>query len=307
MQYLNQFVAGTSGTARLDTRRMTRLLMGTAITLSGLLVLAGQMSDSLLAWLQALPASEAAALQGGMVAALATALGAAPALFMKRGLAERQRNALLGFSAGVMLAASFFSLLLPAIDVGAGILADRAAATALAAVALALGVGAMLFIERQVPHTHEDEAESAARRSVWLMVLAIAIHNFPEGMAIGTALSSAQGTAGQSVTLAIALQDMPEGLVVALSLVAIGLSRWLAFAIGAASGLAEPLAAVVSSQIVGSNPLFYPIGLALAAGAMLFVVSHEMIPGTHRRGGESLSTIALTCGFAVMLVLDGSL
>lgn len=276
-----------------------RRIVGLAITVGGLFFLMARLGEAI--------AHSRAALEAGLVAALATALGALPALFMKGTISHRSRNAMLGFSAGVMLAASAFSLLLPAIDFGAGLFGDRSAATVLAALALAAGVAGMLCIERHVPHSHEvEDADGAERRGVWLLVLAIAIHNFPEGLAIGAAVSGGQEATGQSVTYAIALQDMPEGLVVAISLAAVGLSRWLAFAIGAASGLAEPLAAALSAQVIGTAPVLYPVGLAVAAGAMLFVVSHEIIPGTHRRGGESIATLGLTLGFAAMLVIDGS-
>lgn len=300
-------LAITAGQSPRNTQRLLRLVTGGIITAGALLFVVNQAASLYDRWSAALPAGEAAALEAGMIAALATAIGALPALFMRGALSERTRNALLGFSAGVMLAASVFSLLLPAIDYGAGLMADRASATLLVGMALAVGVAAMLFIERHTPHRHEDEAGAAERRSVLLMVTAIAIHNFPEGLAIGAAVSGAAEAAGQAVTWAIALQDLPEGLVVAVSLAAVGMARWRAFAIGAASGLAEPLAAVLSNEIIGLHPVLYPIGLALAAGAMLFVVSHEMIPGTHRRGAESIPTVALTAGFVVMMILDSSL
>jgi ZIP family zinc transporter len=285
-----------------------RLSLGAIITAGGLVFLLGQLGSALFHWQAGLPSAQAAALHAGLIAALATALGALPALFMKKSISDRSRNAMLGFSAGVMLAASAFSLLLPAIDYGAQLLGDRPSATLLAALALAAGVAGMLLIERQVPHSHEaEDTGSVERRGVLLMVLAIAIHNFPEGLAIGAAISGGGQAAGQSVTWAIALQDLPEGLVVAVSLAAVGMSRWLAFAIGAASGLAEPVAAALSAQVIGASPVLYPIGLAVAAGAMLFVVSHEIIPGTHRRGGgESVATLGLTLGFVAMLVIDSS-
>lgn len=283
-----------------------RLIAGTVIGVGALLFAAERIAASGAAWLAAMPPAQAAALESGLVAALATALGALPALFMRGSLNDSRRNALLGFSAGIMLAASFFSLLLPAIESGSALLGARSSASILAALALAAGVAGMLTVERLVPHSHDDEG-GAERRGVLLMVLAIAIHNFPEGLAIGAALGGEAALGGQTVAWAIALQDMPEGLVVSASLVAIGMSRPAAFAIGAASGLAEPLAAVLGAQVIGLDPLLYPIGLAMAAGAMLFVVSHEIIPGTHRRGGEAGATRALTLGFACMMVLEGCL
>lgn len=290
--------------AAASRRQPARLALGGTIVAAGLLYAISQLAIAVGDWHRVLPAGQAAALHAGLIAALATALGALPALFMTGTPAVRSRNAMLGFSAGVMLAAAAFSLLLPAIDFGSRWMADRSSATVLAVAAMVAGVAAMLLIERMVPHSHDDDPAAADRRGVWLMVLAIAIHNFPEGLAIGASLSG--GTGGQSVTFAIALQDMPEGLIVAASLVAVGMSRWRAFAIGAGSGLAEPLAAWLSSGVIGMHPVLYPIGLAVAAGTMLFVVSHEMIPATHRRGGESVSTLALTAGFAAMLVIDSS-
>lgn len=286
----------------------SRLFAGSIIAGGAVLFLLQQAAAAAAQWLAGLPTAQAAALEGGLVAALATALGALPAVLMRRTLSTSRRNALLGFSAGIMLAASFFSLLLPAVQAGTTLLGTRSAATLLAALALAGGVAGMLAIERRVPHSHDDDDSGGERRSVLLMVLAIAIHNFPEGLAIGAALGgSAESAGNQTVTWAIAIQDAPEGLVMAASLIAIGMPRWRACALAAASGLAEPLAAAFSAQVAGLSPALYPIGLAMAAGAMLFVVSHEIIPATHRRGEESGATQALTLGFVCMLLIEGSL
>ena len=138
---------------------------------------------------------------------------------------------------------------------------------------------------------------------IWLFVFAIALHNLPEGMAIGVGFSHADMTVGLPLTTAIALQDMPEGLAVALALRGGGYSAPYAVAMAVATGLMEPLGAVLGVGLSGGLAIAYPIGLGLAAGAMLFVVSHEVIPETHRNGHQTPATIGLMAGFAVMMVL----
>lgn len=147
------------------------------------------------------------------------------------------------------------------------------------------------------------------------MVLAILIHNVPEGLAVGAAYAgSALGVdggeavnAGASVALAIGLQNMPEGLIVAMALRTLGQSARRSWAVAALSGLAEPFGAIVGLAVLGSLPAFYPVGLAVAAGAMLFVVSHEIIPETHRNGFEGMASVTLMAGFIFMLLLSETL
>jgi ZIP family zinc transporter len=167
----------------------------------------------------------------------------------------------------------------------------------------------MIGIDRTLPHEHRHLGQHGMKiqwSRVWLLVLAMLIHNFPEGMAIGVAFSGSDPSAGIAVATAISIQNLPEGLVVALALSTIGYGRTKAVLIAAATGLAEPVGAVVANAFVALSPLLYPVGLALAAGAMLFVVSHEIIPETHRRGHQLFATIGLMIGFAVMLVLDNA-
>ncbi len=137
-------------------------------------------------------------------------------------------------------------------------------------------------------------------------MLAILIHNFPEGMAIGAAFSGSDPSAGVPIATAIAIQDIPEGLVVALALRSIGHRPASAVLIAAATGLAEPIGSVAASAVLATLPSFFPFGLALAAGAMLFVVSHELIPETHRNGHQMPATLGVMGGFAVMMVLDNA-
>jgi len=218
------------------------------------------------------------ALLGGLAASLATALGALPALAL-RSVSDRLEGVMLGFAAGVMLAASAFSLIVPSIDAGEALFDGRMPAALLAAVAIGAGAVVMVGIDRTLPHEHRYLGAHGVKTQwarVWLLVLAILIHNFP------------------------------EGLVVALALRSIGYSPARAVLIAAATGLAEPLGAVLASAITGLAPALYPFGLALAAGAMLFVVSHEIIPETHRKGHQLPATLGVMGGFAVMMVLDNA-
>ncbi len=250
------------------------------------------------------------ALLGGAAGALATATGSLPAIFLRR-ISQRTSDSLLGFGAGMMLAASSFSLILPGIDSARDITGSSMAAALVVVAGLALGVMLMLGLDRFMPHEHEmlgpHGPEAARIGRVWLFVIAIALHNFPEGMAIGVSFAPGELHAGLPVTTAIAIQDMPEGLAVAMALRAVALSPARAAWIGAATGLMEPLGAVVGLSFASGLPLFYPIGMGLSAGAMIFVVSHEVIPETHRNGHQTPATIGLMAGFAVMMFLDTAL
>jgi ZIP family zinc transporter len=248
------------------------------------------------------------ALLGGLGAFLATALGALPALAL-RNLSDRAEGVMLGFAAGVMLAASAFSLIVPSIDAGAALFDGRMPAALIAALAIGAGALVMVGIDRTLPHEHRYLGPHGARKPwarVWLLVLAILIHNFPEGMAIGVAFSGGEPSAGIPIAAAIAIQDLPEGLVVALALRAIGHAPSRAVLLAAGTGLAEPVGAVAAAAVTEISPLLYPFALALAAGAMLFVVSHEIIPETHRKGHQLPATLGVMGGFAVMMVLDNA-
>lgn len=308
---------------------------------AGLLLMAGVVSLSTFwaptrAWWDAAHhgSAMAAGVQAALIAALTTAVGALPVFLVQR-VSKRQEAALLSFSAGVMLAAAIFALLLPSLAAGrallAGVAGGATGAAVLSGVGLALGMGLMLAIDRFTPHEHavlppaalghtgpwtaRGSVDQAAAQRAWLMVLAILIHNVPEGLAVGAAYAGAAlgvesgGAAqtGASVALAIGLQNMPEGLIVAMALRTLGRSAGQAWGVAALTGLAEPLGAILGLWVLGSVPALYPVGLALAAGAMLFVVSHEIIPETHRNGLETLATSTLLGGFIFMLLLDAAL
>jgi len=211
----------------------------------------------------------------------------------------------------MMLAASSFSLILPGLAAGEEI-TGSASLGALAVVAgIALGAILMLGLDQFTPHEHVHGGPCGAGFErcgrVWLFMFAIALHNLPEGMAIGVSFAKGDLSVGLPLTTAIALQDIPEGLAVAMSLRAIGLRPWRAVLIAAASGLMEPLGALLGVGLSSGLALAYPIGLGLAAGAMIFVVSHEVIPETHRNGHQTPATLGLMTGFAVMMVLDTTL
>ena len=234
------------------------------------------------------------ALIGGAAGFAATALGAAPALFL-RGIPQRVEDSMLGMAAGMMLAASAFSLLIPGLEAGTAILGGKGGGAGVVVLGMALGVLLMLGLDAFTPHEHERGGpcgpgfERCGR--VWLFVFAIALHNLPEGMAIGVGFSHGDMGVGLPLVTAIALQDLPEGLAVALALRGAGLTAGRAVLVAGASGLAAA----------------YPVGLGLAAGAMIFVVSHEVIPETHRNGHQTPATVGLMAGFAVMMVLDAML
>lgn len=234
---------------------------------------------------------------GSLAAGLATGVGALPVLFVKRP-SKRYLDLMLGFAAGVMLAASVFSLLIPAIDDGG---------VWVAVGGMLLGALVLHLIDRLVPHEHfirGHEGPSSRLRKIWLFILAITIHNFPEGLAVGVGFGG--GAIGPAIALAvgIGLQNMPEGLAVALPLAGEGYSRGRALFYATLTGLVEPIGGLLGVSLVLIAKPILPWGLAFAAGAMLFVISDEIIPESHRNGHERLATLGVMVGFAVMMLLD---
>ena len=238
----------------------------------------------------------------GVLATLATGvssgIGAQPTLFTIR-IGDKLLDGLLGFAAGVMLAATAFSLLVPSIETG-GVWVTVAG--------LLLGAGFVALMDRIVPHIHfisgpEGPASPTLKR-ITLLILAITIHNFPEGMAVGVGFGSGDFNAGVALAVAIGLQNMPEGLAVALPLIREGFSRRKAIFYALLSGLVEPIGGFLGAAVVSVAAPLLPWGLSFAAGAMLYVVSEEMIPETHRKGFAKVGTTGLIIGFVVMMVLD---
>jgi ZIP family zinc transporter len=247
---------------------------------------------------------------------LVTALGAAPVLFTQR-INQRVMDGLLGFAAGVMIAASFWSLLAPAIELSGG---DWKPAT----IGFLLGGFCLFSIDRTLPHLHLGQEISKAegistswRRSV-LLVLAITLHNIPEGLAVGVAFGAVAHATdpahAQTLTLGaialaigIGLQNCPEGLAVAMPLRREGMGRFKAFFYGQASGVVEPVAGVLGAWLVIIITPLVPYALAFAAGAMIYVVVEELIPESYRAGHDDYATLGAILGFAIMMTLDVAL
>jgi ZIP family zinc transporter len=250
------------------------------------------------------------AMLGGTAGFAATALGAVLALVLRE-VAVRTQDMMLGFAAGMMLAASSFSLILPGIDAAQSITGNQIVAAAVVVFGMGLGAALMVGLDRFVPHEHQRSGRRGPEvqriNRVWLFVLAITLHNLPEGMAIGVSFADGDMTVGLPLTTAIALQDIPEGLAIALALRVTGISALRAALVAVGSGLMEPLGAVIGLGVSSGFALGYPIALGLAAGAMIFVVSHEVIPETHRNGHETPATLGLMLGFGVMMFLDTAL
>lgn len=249
-------------------------------------------------------------LLGGLLGFAATTAGALPALFI-HSVSQKTEDAMLGFAAGMMLAACAFSLLLPGIEAGEALTGNKTFGVALVVMGMALGAMLMLGLDKFTPHEHTRTGPCGPGhetcKQVWLFVFAIALHNLPEGMAVGVSFANGDLSVGIPLTSAIAIQDIPEGLAVALAIIAAGYKPLLAVGVAILSGLLEPVGALIGVTLSSGMAAAYPMGLGLAAGAMLFVVSHEVIPETHRNGHQTTATLGLMAGFMLMMTLDTAL
>lgn len=246
-----------------------------------------------------------------LVAGLATFVGALPILGMRRPT-EAQENLLLGFAAGVMLAASFFSLIIPGIEQAQAQGASRTMASAVVVAAVLLGGACLAQLNVLVPPLDKiglgpDGIASARARRVWLFVAAITLHNFPEGMAVGVSFGGGDTHAGMTTAIGIGLQNMPEGLAVAGALASLGYSRTSAIGAALLSGLVEPVAGLFGVAVVAISQPLLPWGLGFAAGAMIYVVASQIIPDMHSRLGGQRATTGLMIGLAAMMFLDTTL
>lgn len=243
------------------------------------------------------------------LAGQATTLGAIPVFFMK-GISDRTQKAFLGFAAGIMLAASFFSLIIPGLEAaGDQHGGSRTIAALIVGTAILLGAGTLHLVNRYAPHEHfisgpMSGAEKSRLSRIWLFVIAISLHNFPEGLAVGVSFGQPDQQVAQATAFGIGLQNLPEGLAVALSLAAVGYSRLFAFAVALLTGLIEPVGGFLGIGLVSWSTELLPWGLGFAGGAMIWVVSSEIIPETHRDRQEGVATFALMVGLAVMMSLD---
>ncbi len=242
-----------------------------------------------------------------LIPLLGTVLGSAFVFFMKKQMPGRLQNALLGFASGVMVAASIWSLIIPAINMGEG-----AAAVIPPTIGLLAGFAFLLIIDHVTPHIHPvggpEGPKSHLSRTVKL-ALAVTIHNFPEGMAVGVAIAGAAtgdfNMAGAiALSLGIAIQNIPEGAIISMPFRSAGNSRLRSFYIGALSGVVEPVGGVLVLLLTSAITGIMPYMLAFAAGAMLYVVVEELIPESSQGEHSNVATIGFALGFTLMMVLD---
>jgi ZIP family zinc transporter len=242
-----------------------------------------------------------------LLAGLLTCVGALPVLF-GRVVSQRVNNALLGFAAGVMLSASFFSLIVPGLDAARVLYGGHMVAAAIATAGVLLGVVFVAILNEFIPHEHFFQGRQGPLRGalarIWLFVLAITIHNLPEGLAVGVGFAGGDVPRGVTLAVGIGLQNAPEGLAVGLALLTCGYSKRYAFTIASLTGLVEPVAGLLGAYAVSLSQLLLPWAMTFAAGAMVYVISHEIIPETHRHGFENDATIGLAIGLVVMMFLD---
>jgi ZIP family zinc transporter len=245
---------------------------------------------------------------GSLLAGLATGVGALPVLFFVRSVRPSVTAAMLGFGAGVMLAATSFSLVVPAIEFSSRRGSSSLTASLIVAAGMLLGSVVLLAANRILPHEHfikgPEGAAPGSLARIWLFVLAITLHNFPEGLAVGVAFGGGDASNGTSIAIGIGLQNLPEGLAVALALLEVGYRPSQAFLVALATGLVEPIGGLLGAGAVAASEALLPWGMAFAAGAMLFVISGEIIPESHRDGRGIPATVGVMIGFIAMMVLD---
>ncbi|MCX7843105.1 MAG: ZIP family metal transporter [Clostridia bacterium] len=247
-----------------------------------------------------------------LLTGLATGAGAL-LIYLKKHVSKKMLDAALGVAAGVMLAATSFSLIVPAIEKGGG----GVRGSFIALVGILLGGFFLDLTDKMFPDSNlmlnsmeADEAlkNGARLRRVWLFIIAITIHNFPEGLAVGVGFGDGDIANGISLAIGIGLQNFPEGLAVALPLIRENYPRWKAFLIALCTGLVEPIGGLIGIAIVHVSKPILPVAMAFAAGAMIFVISHEIIPETQSDHNHSkLATHALLIGFVIMMFLDNSI
>jgi ZIP family zinc transporter len=242
-----------------------------------------------------------------LTAGLFTAVGALPVLFGKT-IPRWMNDTLLGFAAGVMLAASFFSLIIPGVDIAEDQYGYATIAAGIAVIGVVLGVAFVGGLNRWIPHEHfqagHQGPEAKGLAKIWLFIFAITIHNLPEGLAVGVGFGSGDIAKGVTLATGIGLQNAPEGLAVAVALLSYNYSRLYAVTVAALTGLVEPVAGLAGAYAVSVSQALLPYALTFAAGAMLYVISHEIIPETHSHGFENEATLGLTVGLVAMMFLD---
>ncbi len=241
-----------------------------------------------------------------LMAGLATGVGALPIFFTKN-INKKILDTSLGFAAGVMLAATSFSLIIPAIEKGGGGIAGAS----ITLFGILAGGVFLEIVDNSFPDNTNLLANStdqeADLRKIWIFVLAITIHNFPEGLAVGVGFGDGDIANGLGLAIAIGLQNIPEGLAVAIPFIREGVDAWKAFVVALVSGLVEPIGGLLGVGLVQISRPLLPFALAFAAGAMLFVISNEIIPESQKNATSNISTHAILIGFVIMMFLDNVL
>ena len=242
-----------------------------------------------------------------------TALGASMVFLLKDKINDRIQKILLGFASGVMIAASIWSLITPAIDMSSHLALPWLPAS----IGFLLGIAFLLVLDTVIPHLHlnSDEVEGIqgkkSLKKSTMLVLAVTLHNIPEGMAVGVVLAGAyygnellSMSAALALSIGIALQNLPEGAIISMPLIGEGYTKPKAFLSGALSGIVEPIAAAITILLISFIEPILPYLLAFAAGAMIYVVVEELIPESQEGKHSNIATISLAIGFVLMMILD---
>lgn len=245
-----------------------------------------------------------------LIPLLGTALGSAMVFFLKKEINPKVQKILLGFASGVMIAASIWSLLQPAIES----FEDKDyRAWLIPAIGFLIGIGFLLLLDYLIPHIHINKQEEGIKKNklsrTFKMMLAVTLHNVPEGLAVGVVVAGAiTGTINEHAMLAlaigIAIQNFPEGAIISMPLKEEGMSKGKAFLLGFLSGAVEPIAALLAVALTAIVSVILPYTLAFAAGAMIYVVVEELIPEANEGKHSNLATVGLAVGFVLMMVLD---
>lgn len=240
-----------------------------------------------------------------------TTIGSALVFFLKKDINPKLQKILLGFASGVMIAAAIWSLLQPAID--SYTQPGDFRRWLIPAIGFMVGVGFLLFLDFIVPHIHIDKQEEGVKNNklsrMFKLMLAVTLHNIPEGLAFGVVVASMlSGSTNETAVLAlaigIAIQNLPEGLIVSMPMKEEGASKWKAFLFGFLSGVVEPIAALLAILLLSFVNVILPATLAFAAGAMIYVVVEELIPQANEGSHSNLATIGVAVGFVIMMILD---
>ena len=248
---------------------------------------------------------------GLMIPFAGTTLGAAMVFLMKNKINERLEKLLLGFASGVMIAASVWSLLLPSIEMSEGYKFKFLPA----AVGFLFGIAFLLVLDSLIPHLHIDKSQEGIKtnklKKTTMMVLAVTLHNIPEGMAVGVTLAAALNSksgitmaAATALSVGIAIQNFPEGAIISMPLKSEGASKGKAFLLGTLSGAVEPVFGLITVLLTSTILTALPYLLSFAAGAMIYVVVEELIPDSQMGKHSNIATIGLAVGFVTMMILD---